>query len=1052
MHIRRIAALALSFFIINAATHHSPAQQQPPNGNASASSVPRWIWGSKDVSDDQAFVFRRTFDATDVATRQTPDGPQKAEGLKAVVWATCDNEAVIHINGQVAAYSSTWERPMVKDVTNLIQPGKNVIAIRGRNNDSMAGMICRLLITSRGGKRLSIVSDGTWLSMPIVIDDKADKAWARVDFDDSQWKNALVIGEHGIQPWGTLPGADGRPVQATPAEKLTLLPGFKAELLFSVPKETHDSWVSMTPDPKGRLIVSGQDGPMFRVTPGKSPEDTKVEEIPLQLGYAQGLLWAYDSLYVTVNGKGVAGNTSGLYRVRDTNNDDTLDDVKQLIAFKGRDGKSPAGGEHGPHGLRVGPDGKIYLVAGNFTNFPERLAATSPFRNYAEDILLPRNPDGGGHDPHIMAPGGWVARTDPDGKTWEVVAAGLRNTYDIDFNTDGELFNYDSDMEWDTGTPWYRPIRVNLIASGGEYGWRNGTGKWPDYYPDSLGAVVNTGMGSPTGVAFGTGAKFPAKYQRAFYIQDWSYGHVYAVHLTPDGAGYRASFEDFVSGKPFGVTDLCINHDGAMYITIGGRGTQSGLYRITYVGNEDTSPISKLKPVADREWKPEVDPNDPNAQARATRHKLESFHGKQNSEAVSFAWPYLNSRDRYLRYAARVAIEFQPVDSWIDLALNEKRPTAAINALIALTRVTARSPEQPTPQPYEVSPESKQTQKKILAALNTLPLRTLSEEQFLEACRAYGLLFTRTGPPDAATASELAHRLDAFYPAQSTPVNREVSQLLTYLQSPTVITKSMDLLSKARSQEDQLHYVFTLRNMKSGWTLDQRKAYFSWLAHAERNLTGGASFKRFLLRIRDDAMKTLSDEERPVIEAFLKEGQPIQVVQQLKPRQFVRNWQMQDLLPVIDQATSGRDFARGKEALESAQCLTCHRFVNDGGATGPDLTGAGNRFNATDLLEAILLPNKVISDQYENTEISTTDKDFFVGRIEAEDAEKLTLRTHPLSPETVTILKKNITKRGPSKISMMPEGLIDNLKQEEILDLLAYLRSAANPNDPAFKK
>ena len=1052
MHISRIAALALCLFLITSPNLVTLAQQQQPaSPNGSVSAVPRWIWGSKDVKDDQAFVFRRTFDATDVATRQTPEGPAKAEGLKAVLWATCDNEAVVHINGQVAVYSSTWERPMVKDVTHLIEPGKNVIAIRGRNNDSMAGMICRLLITSRGGKRLSIVSDNTWLTNPIVVDDKADKAWARVAFDDSGWKPAIVIGEHGIQPWGTLPGADGRPVQATPADKLTVLPGFKAELLFSVPKETHDSWVSMTPDAKGRLIVSGQDGPMFRVTPGRTPETTKVEEIPLQLGFAQGLLWAYDSLYVTVNGKGIAGNASGLYRVRDTNNDDVLDEVKLLLAFKGRDGKSPAGGEHGPHGIRVGPDGKIYLVAGNFTNFPERLAPTSPFRNYAEDILLPRNPDGGGHDPHIMAPGGWVARTDPEGKTWEVVAAGLRNTYDIDFNTEGELFNYDSDMEWDTGTPWYRPIRVNLIASGGEYGWRNGTGKWPDYYPDSLGAVVNTGMGSPTGVSFGTGAKFPAKYQRAFYIQDWSYGHVYAVHMTPDGAGYRASFEDFVSGKPFGVTDLCVNHDGAMYVTIGGRGTQSGLYRITYAGDEDTSPVSKLKAVADRQWKPEVDPNDPNAQARAIRHKLESFHGRRDAEAVAVAWPHLNSRDRYLRFAARVAIEFQPVDSWREMALNEKRPTAAINALIALTRAEARSPETPTAQPYEFA-SAKLVQKQILAALNALPLRSLSEEQFLEACRAYGLLFTRTGPPDAAAASELAHRFDAFYPAQSTPVNREVSQLLTYLQSPGVIGKSMDLLAKSRSQEDQLHYVFVLRNMRSGWTMDQRKAYFSWLAHAERNYTGGASFKRFLIRIREDALKTLGDDERPQVEAFLKEGQPVQVVEQLKPRQFVRNWQMQDLLPVIDQATAGRNFNSGREALASAQCLTCHRFVNEGGATGPDLTGAGNRFGPTDLLEAILLPNKVISDQYENTEVSTADKDFFVGRIEAEDEQKLVLRTHPLSPETVTILKKNIVKREPSKTSMMPEGMIDNLKQEEVLDLLAYIRSAGNANDPAFKK
>ena len=241
-----------------------------------------------------------------------------------------------------------------------------------------------------------------------------------------------------------------------------------------------------------------------------------------------------------------------MYRVTDTDNDDKLDKVEHIIEL-------PGAGEHGPHATRLGPDGKIYLVAGNFTALPTDILPTSPHRNWAEDQLLPRNPDGGGHDPHIMAPGGWIVRFDKDGKNRELMLAGLRNTYDIDFNADGELFTYDSDMEWDMGTPWYRPTRVNLAVSGGEYGWRNGTGKWPEYYPDSLGAVVNTGMGSPTGVTFGTGAKFPAKYQHAFFVADWSYGKIYAVHMTPDGAGYRGTFEKFVDGKPFGVTDVVIN-------------------------------------------------------------------------------------------------------------------------------------------------------------------------------------------------------------------------------------------------------------------------------------------------------------------------------------------------------------------------------------------------------------------------------------------------------------------------------------------------------------
>ena len=134
-----------------------------------------------------------------------------------------------------------------------------------------------------------------------------------------------------------------------------------------------------------------------------------------------------------------------------------------------------------------------------------------------------------------------------------------------------------------------------------EFGWRNGAGKWPAYYPDSLPAVVDIGPGSPTGVCFGYGAKFPAKYQDAFFICDWSYGKLYAVHLTPEGAAYTGEAEEFVSGTPLPLTDVVIQpEDGAMYFAIGGRNTQSGLYRVTYTGSESTAPAKTDERFADQ--------------------------------------------------------------------------------------------------------------------------------------------------------------------------------------------------------------------------------------------------------------------------------------------------------------------------------------------------------------------------------------------------------------------------------------------------------------------
>ena len=342
---------------------------------------------------------------------------------------------------------------------------------------------------------------------------------------------------------------DGRPPQATPINQIKVLKDFKVELLYSVPR-SQGSWVSMCVDPQGRLIVSDQgNGGLYRVIPppvaraSGLPESERqagrlphVEPLKLEvdgpqgkvpLSGAQGLLWAFSSLYVVINGR----NNSGLYRCTDSDGDGELDKVETLRTLEG------GGGEHGPHAVLLAPDGKsLFFVCGNQTSLTKYSASRVP-PIWGEDHLLPRLPDGNGFMRNVLGPGGATYQVSPDGKDWVINTVGFRNEYDAAFNDEGDLFTYDADMEWDFNTPWYRPTRVCFAASGAEFGWRNGAGKWPSHYPDSLPAAVDIGPGSPTGVTFGYGAKFPAKYQEALFINDWSYGKLYAVHLEPDGAG-----------------------------------------------------------------------------------------------------------------------------------------------------------------------------------------------------------------------------------------------------------------------------------------------------------------------------------------------------------------------------------------------------------------------------------------------------------------------------------------------------------------------------------
>src|SRR5262245_51532582 len=476
----------------------------------------------------------------------------------------------------------------------------------------------------------------------------------------------------------------------------------------------------MCVDPQGRLIVSDQSGGLFRVTPpppGGKAADAKVEKIPVDIGHAQGLLWAFDSLYVMVNSGKLK---TGLYRVRDTDGDGELDEVKLLRALDG------GGGEHGPHAILLSPDGKsLTVVCGNQTKLTRFDRSRVP-TVWGEDHLLPRMPDGNGFMAGVLGPGGAIYKVDPEGKSWELLSVGFRNQYDAAYNRHGELFTYDADMEWDFNTPWYRPTRVCLVTSGSEFGWRNGTGKWPPYYPDSVPAVVDIGPGSPTGVTFGHGAKFPAKYQEAFFICDWSYGKLYAVHLTPDGSAYRGEAEEFIAGSPLPLTDLVINpKDGAMYFAIGGRRTQSGLYRVIYTGKESTEPAKA---------------DEHGAEARNLRHKLEAFHGRRDPKAVETAWPHLNHADRFVRYAARVALEHQDPKDWRERALSEQDPQSALTALLGLVRVSASDPFH---RPKNAPPADERLKASLLASLDGIAWEKLSESQRLELLRVHALVFNR---------------------------------------------------------------------------------------------------------------------------------------------------------------------------------------------------------------------------------------------------------------------------------------------------------------------
>ncbi len=850
---------------------------------------------------------------------------------------------------------------------------------------------------------------------------------------------------------------------------LQVAPGFKVDLLYSVPKAEQGSWVSIALDPKGRLLTADQYGSLYRISlpPINTAKGTQVERLKVTLPAvpmtpdfeaipkrmrdaeggipaigAHGLLYAFNSLYVMV---GEVPNKRGLWRLRDTNGDDQFEEITYLREMKG-------GGEHGPHSLALSPDGKsIYFANGNHTELPAHMEKSRAVR-WDEDHLLPRMWDARGHAKNKYAPGGYIGRTDPDGKSVELFALGFRNQFDLAFDQNGELFTYDSDMEWDQGAPWYMPTRVNHVVDAGDYGWRSGAGRWPAYYSDSLPAALDIGPGCPTGTVFGTGAKFPATYQTALFACDWTYGTLYAIHLTPDGATFRGAKEEFVSGKPLPLTDLVVNpHDGALYFIVGGRKTQSALYRVTYVGTENTQPVA---------------PPVPTPEAKL-RHSLEALHVEGvGPEAIDTIWPNLGHSDRFVRFAARAALERQLPQNWAKRALQEKDPSTALEALTALARVGEHS-----------------YQARLIDALVKFDFSQQPTELRFRLLRAWQLTFTRMGKPDATTCARLLIKLDPLFPQSDALITRELLALLVYLDSPTIVGRAVPLLTVAepsgtsaeelashallarndgygrivakvaasRPDRQQIAIAYNLRNATVGWTPELRVKFFSWFPRTH-NWMGGASFTGFLKNIRTESLAKVPQlADRTALDELSKPPVHSIAIGATTPRGPGRAYTLKDTLPLFPAKLTGRNFTQGKAMFAATACTVCHRFNGEGVGIAPDISDAGRRYSVRDLLENIIEPSLVISDQYGTEEFSMPEGNSIVGRVLGEEDGWIKVMTNPFSPEDVMGVEiSKIIERKTYPVSMMPPGLINALNPDELKDLLAYILSGGNPADAMF--
>ena len=399
--------------------------------------------------------------------------------------------------------------------------------------------------------------------------------------------------------------------------KFSTLPGFTIERVN--PPDKNDSYVVLTFDSLGRPVVSKEnDHPRLLLDNDKDGIYESEKVITEKVRNCQGLWFDGPTLYASCSeavppppatgtpdapaaaggaapaqgggrqgagggrqggGRGGPPPPAGVYRMQDTNGDDVADTFETVAV-------TPGGiQEHGPHAIRRSPDGGYTVIAGNHATIADDMLDQGSLVLKDKDAqLLPYLPNFGRSIRQAVHSG--VYRWDPVLNKFTVLFGGNRNAYDFAYNLAGEAFLFDSDMEWDINMPWYRDVRTVHGIPGGNYGYRDGSGKYPAYYLDSLPPVRDVGRGSPVGVEFYSSYAYPREFFDNFFEADWSRGRLLYTALTPAGATYSARSDraEFVHGEPFNITDVEVGPDGMLYFTTGGRNTSGGVWRLRYKG------------------------------------------------------------------------------------------------------------------------------------------------------------------------------------------------------------------------------------------------------------------------------------------------------------------------------------------------------------------------------------------------------------------------------------------------------------------------------------
>ncbi len=400
----------------------------------------------------------------------------------------------------------------------------------------------------------------------------------------------------------------------------------------------------------------------------------------------------------------------------------------------------------------------------------------------------------------------------------------------------------------------------------------------------------------------------------------------------------------------------------------------------------------------------------------------------------------LADADRFVRWAGRVALESTPRGAWEPSVIKQSDPVAAATGMLGLVRTAAK--------PIDLEPVFEK-------ALSMLRGTDLAADAELALLRVFHLACIAVGDGcRESLRNQLFDIVAPRFPSSDERLNREYALTMAYAQRPEAIAEILGQLPPGEeNQALQIHYVYALREIKEGWTAEQKQTLLAWFRKA-KDWRGGASFAGFINRLFESSLEFFDKQEIAAAYKAVPEYAPVEDEELLaslrrrsnhvQPNIFARRsgtrlYSEQEIFEYMmyDPMTTVADTTQGRKVFDQV-CSKCHRFGDLGKDYGPDLTTLANRFSRSDMLEATLWPSRSISDQYGAWRIETRD-DVYSAMILEEDDETITVLIPDLD-RPVSIDRDNIVDMRGSEVSIMPENLLDNFDMRETAGLFRFLQ------------